>query len=123
MDAKFTPGPWMCHINDDTDDLLIYGDFTTLEHLPETFGEHGPEGDLFNAVEHGVICAIFMGDILDDEQECNARLISAAPDLHDALEALSQAVWPDKNLKGVEPVFVAPLKRARAALAKARGES
>ena len=55
------------------------------------------------------------------DQEANARLIAAAPELFDALNALVNAVSPDDNDKSCEPYFRPALKAARAALAKAQG--
>lgn len=53
----------------------------------------------------------------EDVQVANAKLMAAAPDLHDALERL---VYCLTNGIGVGPNT---LKQARAALAKARGEA
>lgn len=57
----------------------------------------------------------------NDQCAANARLIAAAPELFDALNALVNAVSPDDNDKSCEPYFRPALKAARTALAKATG--
>ena len=52
------------------------------------------------------------------EQEANAHLIAAAPELLEACEALAHwdECWPSAALEGA-------LRKARAAIAKAKGEA
>ncbi len=90
METKFTPGPWVvCDSG-----LAVRDGHTTLCEVPR-----------------GV-------EILKDEDEANMRLISAAPDLFEALE--------DLMLCHAEGGYVQPdpevFEVARAALKKARGE-
>lgn len=55
-----------------------------------------------------------------DEQDANGRLIAAAPDLLDALEAMTAAFdWQAPN---ANPAINAAVEAARAAIAKAKGE-
>lgn len=64
------------------------------------------------------------------EQEADARLIAAAPELLEALEEIrlltSRTIHPTDTRQGWEPVAVERLatieRKARAAIAKARGE-
>lgn len=109
---KFTPGPWRC--NDENGKWLA----------GETEWHADFQGDSIAGVESavpilshdGTTVAIavyenksFDGDD-DDELKANARLISAAPDLYAACEDL------------LNHVSIASVERARAALAKAKGE-
>ena len=55
--------------------------------------------------------------IMDARQESNAHVIAAAPELFEALEAACE--WDGQDMEGVDAVW---LDRARAALAKAKGE-
>lgn len=58
------------------------------------------------------------------ERDANARLIAAAPELLEALEALANRVDPANKKRDLTITsFVAALKKARAAIAKAKGES
>jgi hypothetical protein len=61
-----------------------------------------------------------------DEANANAHLIAAAPDLFEALEdlaGLARAAMLDANRGGCEYEVDGELADARAALAKARGET
>lgn len=101
-ETKFTPGPWTCHRN-------------------SSFWEFGSnsEGQL------GDVCAsMFDGDgerpDAEKVMEANAHLIAAAPDLYDALSDLVSSL--DCSEKDGF-IIRQEIKVARAALAKARGES
>lgn len=102
MKAKHTPGPWI--VDRDKDDTEILG--------PKLRGERPRiatvDVDFFYAFT-GVIAAT-------DECMANASLIAAAPDLLAALEDIvlkAEVTGLDDRRMG----------RARAAIAKARGES
>lgn len=84
---KHTPGPW-AHINPDG---------FTVRH-PQVYSDTGP-----------VCNATWLGDVSIDELRANARLISAAPELLEALQEAS--LWVDGELK----------TKVRAAIAKATG--
>lgn len=93
--SKHTSGPWRTHLTDDT--LVI------------------------DAV--GVPVATMDGNYIDGSHsniEANARLIAAAPDLLEALEKIlvsDREGYPNCNL------FSDDLARAKAAIAKAKGEA
>ena len=90
----FTPGPW--------------------QYL------RSPSGPIRVGPSHNCTVAVAPFPPTGD-QEANARLIAAAPELFDALNALVNAVSPDDNDKSCEPYFRPALKAARTALAKAQG--
>ena len=95
MSEKFTPGPW---------------GYEYLEAFHWIFWADN-DGDPF------------VVGYLDDtgrpaEDEANAALIAAAPDMYEALEEL-QRVYVSGNF---DTEFQPALNKARAALAKARGE-
>jgi hypothetical protein len=72
--------------------------------------------------EAGLLIAGGIWGLGPGEDSANARLIAAAPELLEALEALVEAVQPLPGTS-LETYFVAPVTMANAALAKARGES
>ena len=95
--SKHTPGPWhvVCHTSEDGrigpgDDWTVYGRNTT--HAIAFEGGHNPHA------------------------EADARLISAAPDL---LEALIRLMGKTSDLQDA----LDAAKQARAAIAKATGET
>lgn len=95
-DAKFTPGPW------------FHGDKHPHEEIRYVESAPGLQD----------IATLYLHVYLhDDEQKANAQLIAAAPDLYDFaaefVEAWEIGMGGDSSL----------LKKARAALAKARGEA
>lgn len=95
MSAKHTPGPWSVHADPDNPGCCtIYPD-------------HGhPIGDCGAYFDPG-----------------NARLIAAAPDLLEALEELRGAVIDlDQDEEGSVNLCEAAIRKARIAIAKARGE-
>lgn len=109
-ETKFTPGPWEAVLlNDWSDATYIEGAlFASQRALPGKFDQKE-----------------------QDKIHANAHLIAAAPDLYEALHQLvgniSDAVLePPKFLSAAAIVFwnesVGEILRARAALAKARGE-
>lgn len=102
-----TPGPWK-HIGFDEDDSGTFGWFVELPyHDGATIGRFGDE-------VRRIRCEGWGGD----EATANALLVSAAPDLLEALEALIALDWEDA-VYGWGYAFNA----AEAAVAKARGES
>lgn len=94
-ETKFTPGPW---------EVLL----SALQEVYSSRGEH-----LFRSVRRDLNGVEYV------EQEANARLIAAAPDLYAALEDLLAVVYP----AGFELKLQAQMKIGRTALAKARGET
>ena len=92
--SKHTPGPW--HIN---------------ENCPTAV--NGP------TEAPGVI--VDLADNCDDEEAIpNAQLIAAAPEMLDALEAITTS---DKNGRFGFPNFDAAIRQCLAAIAKAKGTS
>ncbi len=97
-ETKFTPGPWRvrAHTSQPNDRVVV-----------DTFG--------------GSVACVYR-DMGENEppREANAHLIAAAPDLYAALEALHRAT-------AILPASMdepgSPQALARAALAKARGET
>lgn len=93
--APWTPGPWTVHKSRTTDDVGIIGGGGCLA---ECFSEIRRKNE--NAVR---------------EQEANAHLIAAAPDLYAALDAIIDGrMWSMSDNK---------FGAAKAALAKARGQA
>jgi hypothetical protein len=106
MTSKHTPGPWWPVQNSlDRWYVTTYRDHETATTKPTRFGA---------TVAHGI------GDHTEKRtsgnEEANARLIAAAPDLLDALEAFL-------NEADAGHVSVDTDRAARAAIAKARGNT
>lgn len=95
-ETKFTPGPW----------------FTKREGWSTVYVEARIDGGMIQEV-----AACGPTDAGQDQQQANARLIAAAPDLYEALESLVDEVTNHGEADG------AILDSARAALTKARGEA
>ena len=91
--AGHTPGPWSVAYHDVNDQAVVSGQHTEIA----TCWHH---------------CVVE----LETQMQANARLISAAPDMLEALEGLVASV------RGVGPKDGKVLARADAAIAKARGE-
>lgn len=94
MKNKHTPGQWMVAGRDQNGSIDIIAD--------------------------GLFIAEAIGGLADGEQEANARLIAAAPDLLEALVALFND-YKDAGFWNLENVPEG--KQALAAIAKARGEA
>ncbi len=94
--TKFTPGPWHTRENDS----MAYGD--KLDHPLLICNK---DWDI----------AILIADVEDIDYKANADLMTAAPDLYEALEwILGEIGKPEISAFGIEKCFDA--------LAKARGE-
>jgi hypothetical protein len=100
MSEKFTPGPWTA--------------------VPTTFGPI----DIVLADGRDVVTVYGGGT---DNKKANAHLIAAAPELYEALQITMQRLDSANHdsFDGVwlEEDFARQTKEARAALAKARGET
>ena len=94
QESKFTPGDW---------------EWSQAEH-----------GDVEVRSVDGDFIAIVVLDGDTETRDANANLIAAAPDLYAVLDALTASV---RVTRGVPSFDVVLLNQARAALAKARGES
>jgi hypothetical protein len=125
--GEHTPGPWFCGDEDEGAD--------GVEYVQVHAGSYGDE--TFRGIAN--VEADFDGEnylSLDDTTRANARLIAAAPELlealeglHDVSERLCDAIERQENDIGGESVLAVlgelgpATDRARAAIAKARGEA
>ena len=105
---KFTPGPWKA-----TETININWGTETALACPIEAGD--------SIVALNIITGPFVDDVTEAEGEANAALISAAPDLYAALEALLKAV--DSGIESDPELWRRGVSLANKALAKARGES
>src|SRR5690554_4275769 len=96
--SKHTPGPWF--INRESEDVI--------------------EGKLsIESVNAETKLSYFIAQVDEcKSQEANARLISAAPELLEALEAITDLYDTDEGCRSLQEY-----QAARAAIAKATGES
>lgn len=113
-ETKFTPGPW--HIRQDWDGMGILvdcGDPTNLATV----------GNVASVTDY----APFMSLSTQQEEkraiaEANARLIAAAPDMHEALKAIVDCYGlgqsPEKFVEQVRGF----IEDGRAAISKAKGQ-
>lgn len=100
-ERKWTPGPW--EVSGDNGRILSHWDgigYWEIANAAPT-GFEGDSGKTYSA---------------GGDREANARLISAAPDLFEALEALFNAI--DSSVDLTPEVMMS----ARAALSKAKGD-
>ena len=98
-EAKHTPGPW----------------FTHRDGFSSVYVEARVGGGMLQEV---ACCGPTNEG--SDQQEANARLIAAAPELLDALRGL--LALEEENLRGYDDIDVcAEVQFARAAIAKATG--
>lgn len=95
-EAKHTPGPW-AHINPDG---------FTVRH-PQVYSDTGP-----------VCNATWLGDVRIDELRANARLISAAPEMLEALNLCRQHMYEHAS-NTPDNAF----EKLCAAIAKATGQA
>jgi hypothetical protein len=124
-DTKWTPGPWFYEPEDRGDDSVgMAGTPPYIYADPQSDGNAVPvctmdspcratDRELVNEYDEGIE---WIGD-----DKANARLIAAAPELY---ESLADAEIALAHLQDSLRVRVNPptLEKARAALAKARGE-
>lgn len=105
-ETRFTPGPWECkQVPTSAGRAFRIGKDAMLDP--------GPRGCciIYDDYGHGT-----------NERMANANLISAAPDMYAALEMAYEAL-DTFSVGDDDLVTEAPILAARAALAKARGES
>ena len=105
-EQKFTPGPWHLRMSDNATPHIEHGD-CLLDEV----------GNLQNRI------CVMPAEIMQSYNSlANTRLIAAAPDLIEALQDAEKwlvLLEADKiSLRGIEVI-----QKARAAIAKARGES
>lgn len=90
----------------------------TINHTPGPWviGKHDHDVVMVDTASGTAICDVY-GE--SDDRPANARLISAAPDLLEALETLKRVVSKMRHtLDDDDPA----LERAREAIAKAKGD-
>ena len=105
-ETNFTPGPWEAS-------------FTDCFGGPADYCRIRPEsGEMFGHFTSQEIATMYIMD--EAEQQANAHLIAAAPDL---LESLTNLVGLAKLGAARLDKYQAALSDAEAAIAKARGES
>ncbi len=122
--SAHTPGPWT------TQTIHVAAAVTCGEHdiLLVVQGNSPLESDL-NVGPPSICRIMFGGTQQEGEGEANAHLIAAAPDLLEALaDMLRQfddaSITDDiRTQHGISATVIKTLQSARAALAKARGES
>jgi hypothetical protein len=103
MSTKHTPGPWSIHPRSAT------------SVMAEGMGIASCAGHSDNKKDPVALCL---------EQEANARLIAAAPDMLEALEFSAYVIERLENdLKKFRPGTYSGSNKARAAIAKAKGEA
>lgn len=106
-EAKYTPAPWFTDRNN-----VHTGQIATIHHC---------RGNDWIEIWTNTWC--LAETLLDEErQEANARLISAAPDLLEALQGLLPAAIDGHEQYGGDGEEYEDVRKARAAIAKALGK-
>lgn len=120
MSAQHTPGPWsLCqHLRSIERDRACSCGYRGVVFGPDAtpFAICQPGHDPAPGGQEGTEPARYPREV----EIANARLIAAAPELLDALEALARHDFDDRD----DPVIYNEVcRRARAAIAKARGQA
>lgn len=105
MSGKHTPGPWVVK--------------------PADADYRAPDKDDFAIITPDMMCVgTCWGDPLWKDGKANARLISAAPELLEALRELHDDVCARFDIAGpsMNPGMLRAVETARAAIARATGE-
>lgn len=105
---KFTPGPWKIRNGFDGESYEVYPAKVNGESKPNI----GVWAELATVNKHPQP---------GSTGKANARLIAAAPDMYEALEALQKANGAN-DFNGWHDSFAPAIEKARAALTKARGQ-
>lgn len=95
------------------------------EHTPGPWSvEHDEDADTISIVNFGGEIAVLHGVSMGENDESDARLIAAAPDLLAALEAVTPFVVPEALCLNGRDYLAAldAISDARRAIARARGE-
>lgn len=117
-DNKHTPGPWEYAPSTDA-------------HGPYVSGPYGDVADCYTMTNPNHAAVVNGGDsqphhFCGEEADANARLIASAPELLEALEAMINnyvALANSGDCGNWDPEEEPQIIAARAAIAKARGES
>lgn len=108
-ETKWTPGPWIC-------------DGRTVYALAPTGRWRKGVEEMANRLDCRVQTSACLASA--NELEADARLMAAAPELHEALtDALDQLEEHAENCGMSRQIIAASWPKLRAALAKARGEA
>lgn len=132
MSEKYTPGPWFIWKDRAMQDEGLEPDEITEELMEFSYFEvmaGRPIGDVTRSRVKGCTSVVVLDadDFGEDEQEgihialANARLIAAAPELLEALKALVEDAQYQDHFCGAPDLC--PIIKARAAIAKATGQS
>lgn len=115
---KHTPGPWSVGfwLSDPADKE------SKMRYV------YAPKIKPLGSKDYFEIATCCTGDVSDEQEEANSNLIAAAPELLEALEYLVSQCDDDDFYDGIvndsyPERETNPLKIARAAIAKARGQS
>jgi hypothetical protein len=108
--AQFTPAPW-----------YLDGGFVYAERNRETV--RAAKAKDRNSGDGNIPLAKIIADFAG-EQQANANLIAAAPELFEALVELKRSFWDEARVRWTADDFLrfAAVEQATTALAKARGE-
>lgn len=109
--TKFTPGPWVAGVSSDGHVVSMGEAIQT----PWSFASH-LRWECAHLIDEDEDCE--QGRAQFQESSANAHLIAAAPELY----AVAEAALYLADLGSDDPVLVEFRDKARAALAKARGE-
>ena len=110
MGDKHTPGPWHHHNGEQVHADYINAHGNRHHHIVATVAAH------LEGKEHPA------GIPFEFNAEANARLIAAAPDLLEALERIMHYAHLGASVSDVDTSEQPQFVRAKAAIAKARGE-
>jgi hypothetical protein len=105
MAEKHTPGPW----------TVNYDPVEISKRIICIDAEDDPSLAQIHACDRGA------GEVLVEQDWANARLIASAPELLEALEAITTAIELSPVPEAWGDALVSAVQQARAAIAKARG--
>ena len=118
MKTTHTPGPW--HVAADPSPKANNPEAKRFAHFVNRYVATTPNLlDEYGEFVGNIVCTLSDGP----EQVQNARLISSAPELLAALDGILPFVEEDYHESCALPVFKRAIEKARAAIAKARGEN
>lgn len=127
MAEQWTPGPWRaCHEGECKCGQVWTADHPVATVIRGEWGDEYPtivvEGPSLERVARATMERISYGSVPEDQATANARLIAAAPDLLSALEAIMGYAYQGARISDVDTNEQPEFVKARAAIAKAKGE-